>query len=132
MLHAKIKSDELNVSEDVLAKQLQEDGFPSKFKLTIENISDIIPSLDLEFELFEKTINPQKTWHQISFIYNLSSESSAIVSANVKKINSLLDNMPSDENDDDLLKAIDILSIDSFEVNIELFKDTNRAYGAFL
>lgn len=76
---------------DLLADKIQSQGFPEKFSLPVKlsNGADLV----LEYELYEKAINEQKSHHVVTFTYEFTRDT-------VIKTRTMLKAAEKEEDDD--------------------------------
>jgi hypothetical protein len=108
---------------DLLAQKIQSDGFPEKFTLPVKisNGADLV----LEFELYEKSINEQKGFHQVVFTYEHTRDTTI-------KIRALLKQAEKDDEDTDGEKydeLYDELKHDMIHVVAEFSDKFTKVYG---
>jgi len=76
---------------DVLAEKVQSEGFPEKFDLPVKTSTGA--ELVFQYELYEKTINENKSYHQVTFTYEHTRETTI-------KIRDLLKIAEKDDSDE--------------------------------
>jgi hypothetical protein len=77
---------------DQLADKIQSQGFPEKFAIPVKLASGV--DLTLEYELYEKSINDSKSYHQVTFTYEYTRETTV-------KTRTLLRQAEKDDGDDE-------------------------------
>lgn len=125
-LSKSFEADMLNDSKmlDQLAEKLQGQGFPEKFVLPVKLSNGA--ELTLEWELYEKAINENKSRHHVTFTYEHTRETTI-------KIRQILKQAEKDDEDTDgekYDKLSDELSVDMFHVIAEFADKFTKVYGS--
>jgi len=77
---------------DQLAEKIQGQGFPEKFTLPVKTSTGA--EITFVYELYEKSINENKSYHTVTFTYEHTRDT-------IVKIRQLLKDAEKDEEDDD-------------------------------
>lgn len=108
---------------DQLAEKLQGQGFPEKFVLPVKLSNGA--ELTLEWELYEKAINENKSRHHVTFTYEHTRETTI-------KIRQILKQAEKDDEDTDGDKydaLSDELRVDMIHVIAEFTDKFTKVYG---
>lgn len=121
-----IQAKELSNSKVInrIAQDVESLGFPESFELTLATGGGA--KIPVKFELDDKTINHEASFHTITFKYELSTASHKAIDAHLKK----LEGADDDEEGERYDAEYDELKHDSIYVMVDLRKGIEKVWGS--